>query len=176
MASQAECETFARAIASKGGPHSPRLRGSRVRPLPLRLTRAASTMARVASPRARAARWTCVGKAIELATARLSYVTISIIIVSFIDNCILIIRHVNFVQSRRGSVYLNYSLTTGQIDTHFPLGQHFPISVNKRRVVMSKFSVAIDYERASSRLTVYNGQKLNQHAYLRRLVQCDARG
>ena len=40
---------------------------------------------------------------------------------------------------------------------------------------MSKFSIAMDYERPGSKFTPFNRQRLNQGAYLRRMEQCDAR-
>lgn len=46
---------------------------------------------------------------------------------------------------------------------------------NKGRVVMSKFSIAMDYERPASKFTPNNRQRFNQAAYLRRMERCDAR-
>ena len=40
---------------------------------------------------------------------------------------------------------------------------------------MSKFSIAIDYERPASKFTAYDRQPFNQRPCLRRMEQCDAR-
>lgn len=56
------------------------------------------------------------------------------------------------------------------------MAQHLCISVNKGKVVMSVFSVAMDYERRpSSRIIVNSSRQLNRGAHFRRWEQFDTK-